>query len=83
MIPYFYINFHDETTHNSKNTNETKTFHSNIPFQTFHKAAKFIAEAEKALNRTTIFGFGKTQKFEGLIISLLPLYFLSIPLSPS
>ena len=28
------------------------------------KGEAFLAEGEKALNRTTIFGFGKNQKFE-------------------
>jgi len=28
------------------------------------KGAQYMAEGEKALNRTTLFGFGKAQKFE-------------------
>ena len=30
------------------------------------KAAAYMAEGEKALNRTTFFGFGKAQKYEGM-----------------
>ena len=52
-------------------------YFSSIPYS---QSEAYLAEGNKALNRTTIFGFGKAQKYEGKVL-YIPLYLIFVKTS--